>query len=376
MKICVVVNNSVWYDPRVRKQIESYIDAKFDVSVVGLNDSKKNDAEIDKITAKVTIVNIDLSLYKGKRSYLKIFKREWSVFKRIKDAIISQRPDIVHANDLNALIPAYYASKKIHSKIIYDSHEIWLENFSPSKAQKIFYAYFEKKIAPLVDKFVCVSHAMADYFEEKYNIDKPMVITNCVNTDCSINIEKAQTFEVLNHGQFYNGRGYDLILEAAKICNNSNITFVLRGYGSLEQSLREYVSTNKVRNVRFDPPVKVSELIKLAKQSHIGIAITEPTCLSFKLTVSNKLFEYAAAGLPVIMSDVPEHSFLNEKYHFGIILKDNSAVCLLEAVCKFFDDDDFYRICSSNSLKLSRELNWSNEFSKLISFENSLLSDK
>jgi len=371
MRVCVVVNNSVWYDPRVKKQIEEYHAAGIDVCVVGLRDKRYDSSEINRIPGKITIVDIDQKLYSGKRSYLKIIKREFLIVKRIKNAIIAFHPDVIHANDLNALIPSYYASKKLSCGLIYDSHEIWLDNFAPSFAERFIYGYYEKKIVKKVDKFICVSHATADYFADKYHIEKPTVITNCVRrVPASVRTaQKSEYFEVLNHGLFYEGRGYDLMVKAAKQLDESNIHYVLRGFGVMEKSLRQEVAKSGVNNVVFEPPVKVEELIPKAAHSHVGIAITEPICLSFKLTVSNKLFEYAAAGLPVIMSDVPEHRMLNEKYKFGIVLKENTAECLNEAVKELYNNKILYVEMSQNATAMSDEINWEKEFGRLIDFE-------
>lgn len=371
MKVCVVVNNSVWYDPRVKKQIEEYNRAGLDVCVVGLRDKRYDSSEISRLSGQVTIVDISSSYYTGHRSYFKIIKREYLIVKRITKAIVHFKPNVIHANDLNALIPSYYASKRLSCGLVYDSHEIWLENFAPSFAEKTIYGYFERKIVKKVDKFICVSHATADYFANKYGIEKPWVITNCVrkvqpSVRCA---QKSSFFEVLNHGLFYKGRGYDLMINAAKSLTEPSIHYVLRGFGSLEETLRAEVSNNNLTNVVFEPPVKVEDLIPLAAHSHVGIAITEPVCLSFKLTVSNKLFEYAAAGLPVIMSDVPEHRYLNDKYRFGIVLKDNSVECLNEAVEQLYKDNALYNELSQNAISFSEKINWENEFEKLISFE-------
>ena len=38
MRVCDVVSNSVWYDPRVRKQIVEYMNNNVDIVCVGLKD--------------------------------------------------------------------------------------------------------------------------------------------------------------------------------------------------------------------------------------------------------------------------------------------------------------------------------------------------
>lgn len=372
MRVCDIVNNSVWYDPRVKKQIEEYHRNGVDLYVVGLKDNRFDNKEVAKIPASVEIVDIDSKYYSERRTIFTIIKREYLIIKRLCAAIVRSNPDVIHANDLNALIPAYYAAKKLKCGLIYDSHEIWLENFTLGKMVKAFYSYYESKIVKKLDLFISVSNAAADYFEKKYNIPRPTVVTNCVRkvVDKSVFEEKNAGFEVLNHGQFYKGRGYDTMLKAAQLCSSPDITFVIRGRGSMEKELKEYLSSNNIVNARIDPPVRVEELIPMATKAHVGVVITEPICLSFRLTVSNKIFEYAAAGLPIIMSDVPEHRYLNEKYHIGIILKDNSPKCLYEAVKSLYEDKNFYCECSQNVLRMADELNWENEFSKVIDFEN------
>lgn len=377
MKVCDVVLNSIWYDPRVRKQINEYINNGIELSCVGLECARYDIEKINLIPCKVDIVHKS-SKYKGKqKSIIKKLLREHSTQIAVRNAIIAQKPDIIHANDLDALIPAYMASKKLKCKLIYDSHEINTENlfYRNKKLYKFFMMLKEKRICKKVDKMICVSHAAADYFEKKYKIKKPMVITNCcIKSEQCISNGKNAGFEILNHGLFYEGRGYDIIVESLPLLKKyPEIKIALRGMGKMEQQLKDRAKELGNENFIVYPPVHVSDLIKNASTSMAGVAITEVVCLNFELSVSNKLFEYAAAGLPVIMSDIPEHRYLNEKYNFGIILKQNTPEYFVEAVLKLYNDKVLYKTLSNNAILLSNEVNWENEFSKLIMFERKIV---
>ena len=380
MRVCDVVMDSVWYDPRVRKQIYEYKANHVDLCVVGIEDSRTDFNEIKKLNCPVEIVSKKAADHKLRlfNKLINKFTSFYTLNKTVSDAIVNKKPDIIHANDLDALLPSYIASKKIGAKLIYDTHEIFLENAGivSNKLLKLFWTIIEKWCVSKVDLVVFVSHSAAEYLTKKYKIKNYIVVTNCCSKkeDYKLSDIKNSGFEVLNHGQFYEGRGYDLMLEAAQLSDNEDVVYCLRGFGKMEESLRGYVSEHSLDNVRFYPPVKVNELITLASMSHIGLAITVPYCLNFKLSVSNKIFEYAAAGLPVIMSDIPEHIMLNAKYNIGIILKENTPECLHSAVMKLYTDSSFYQECSRNALLMSEELNWETEFSKLICFENSLFS--
>ena len=377
MKVCDVVLNSIWYDPRVRKQINEYLANGIELSCVGFKCNRYNEEKISQIPCPTTVVSID-SKYAGRqRNVLKKLAREYMMNKAVCDAIVKNNPDVIHANDLNALIPAYKASKILGCKLIFDSHEIWVENFF-NGGKKLYAQHLkakERKLCKKVDKMVCVSHAAADYFANEYKIPTPMVITNCsLKAEAFISEEKNEGFEVLNHGQFYAGRGYDIMVEASEYLKEyPEIKLALRGFGVLEKQLKNRAEELHADNVVFYPPVLVQELIPYASRSRVGVAITEAICLNFKLSVSNKLFEYASAGLPVIMSDIPEHRYLNDKYHFGIIIPDDKPETFANAVIKMYTDKEFYDECVKGALKMSEEVNWETEFGRLIEFEKSLL---
>lgn len=381
MKICDVVLNSIWYDPRVRKQILEYIDNGIEVSAVGLKCNRYDEREIKKIPCHVNIVCINEKYDGQQKGVLRKIKRERLRFSGVRDAIVSQAPDIIHANDLNALIPAYAAKKKLHCKLVYDSHEINVENYTTEGRSPIAWimSMIEKYIVRRVDQMVCVSNAASEYFSAEYKIKRPLVVTNCSlqKEIVSSNPPKHNGFEVIIHGQFYPGRGYEEMVEVAELVKQfPEIRIGVRGFGRLEVFMRKQVKEKNLDNFIFYPVVNVEQLIPEAACSHVGVAITKPICLNFKLSVSNKLFEYAAAGLPVIMSDIPEHRYLNSKYHFGLILSDDSSKSIADAVIRLYKDPELYRQLSANAKHMSQEVNWENEFRKLINIERKLLEGK
>lgn len=381
MRVCDVVLNSIWYDPRVRKQIVEYRANNVDVVAVGLKCPRYNAEKVKRIPCDAAIVEIDPRFDGQQRGVFRKLKREHLRIKAVKDAIVNYRPDMIHANDLNALIPAYLASRKLGCKLIYDSHEINVENYTSEGRSSLagLMKAVERYLVRRVDLMICVSHAAADYFASEYKIQKPMVVTNCSlkKETLTENIEKHAGFEVINHGQFYPGRGYEEMVEVAGLIGHCpDIKICVRGFGKLEDDMRAQVKEKKLENFIFYPPVNVEQLIPEAAHSHVGIAITKPICLNFKLSVSNKLFEYAAAGLPVIMSDIPEHRYLNEKFQFGLILPDNSPQSLANAVLQLYQDRGLYQKLAENAKRMSQEVNWENEFGRLIQAETKMLNAK
>ena len=373
MKVCDVVLNSIWYDPRVRKQINEYLAQGVELSCVGMKCDRYDTEKVSQIPCPVTIVETP-SKYQGRqRNPIRKLQREKAREQVVCDAIVAYKPDVIHANDLNALIPAYKASKILKCTLIYDSHEVYVENFY-NGGQKLYAMMLkmqEKHICKRLDKMICVSHAAAEYFAKEYKIPMPDVITNCsLKSEQAFSKEKNEGFEVLNHGQFYAGRGYDIMVEASQYLKDyPEIKLAMRGFGVMEQQLRDRVQELQADNVVFYPKVLVQELIPFASRSKVGVAVTEGICLNFELSVSNKLFEYASAGLPVIMSDIPEHRYLNEKYEFGVIIPENTPQAFADAVIRLYTDKEFYDKCVQGANRMTEEVNWETEFARLIDFE-------
>jgi glycosyltransferase involved in cell wall biosynthesis len=379
MKLCIIVSNSLRKDPRVIKQIKCALNDGIDVHFIGYRDVFYSKAFLDSVDCEYSIVDLgDTFVGPLKSIYKKIIRRFYYYLDPIK-FIIKIKPDVIHANDFDTLIQAYIASKIIKCKVLYDSHEVCAENIglTDKKIQKNLIIIIERFIVKRIGSMVSVSNAASMYFSKKYKIVKPVVITNVpyrVN-NIMLHSRNSDKFEVLYQGLMLKGRGYEEFVKSGKFVNN--IQLVIRGYGSLENDLRKIIIDESLENiVKFDGPVEVKDIVLKASESHMGVVLTQPVNLNFKLSVSNKLFEYIHAGLPVLLSDIPEHQYLNREFNFGIILKDFSPLGIAKCINELAVDKEKYAFLKSNAIKASEILCWENESIKLIKLYHQLsLSD-
>lgn len=378
MKVCDVVLNSVWLDPRVTKQVADYLQAGIEVVCVGMKCKRYDEEKVNAMPCKTILVERNAFCGGKQKRIIKKLLREKYRIDSVVQAIVNEKPDVIHANDLDALIPSFKAMKKLGCHLIYDSHEINCENRMYNKywLYNKYMKHTERRIVKRCDKMICVSNAAAEYFAELYKIEKPMVVTNCIRKQDALTDfpEKHQGFEVLNHGILHDSRGLELMVASCEALKKyDDIKMVARGYGGIEEQLKKQVEDEKIDNFLFYPPVDPKMLIPEAAKSYVGVAITLPVCLNFKLSVSNRLFEYAAAGLPVILSDIPEHRYLNDKYKFGITLKENTPEMFTEAVIKLYKDKEFYDACVQGAKRLTEEVNWESNFAQVIDAERMLI---
>ena len=374
MKLCIIVSNSLIKDPRVIKQIRCAMDTGIDVYFIGFKTKFYNKEFLDSVGCNFYIV--DTFIGKLNSTIKKILRKFHHYYIPIKH-IIKIKPDIIHANDFDTLIQAYIGSRIVGAQVIYDSHEVCAENIgiADKKIHKKILIIIERFIIRRIYAMVSVSNAAAAYFSELYKIKTPVVITN-VPYRSEINFAKvkdATIFEVLYQGLMIRGRGYEEFVKSGEFIDD-DIKLIIRGYGFIEDDLRTIILENSLENkVRFDGPVEIKDIVLKASHSHLGVVLTQPININFKLTVSNKIFEYIQAGLPVLMSDIPEHRYLNKKFDFGIILSDFSPKGIAKSINDLVSDKEEYYRLRNNAIIAAETLCWENESVKLIELYSNFL---
>jgi glycosyltransferase involved in cell wall biosynthesis len=94
----------------------------------------------------------------------------------------------------------------------------------------------------------------------------------------------------------------DIILEAAQLLAQSqNIRFVLLGDGKEKPRLVEKARQMSLNNVIFIPPLPKNQMSSALAAADACIAILKPIEL-YKTTYPNKVFDYMAAGRPVVLA--------------------------------------------------------------------------
>ncbi len=370
-KICMLVTNSVRKDPRVRKEALTAYNAGHDVTVIGIKDQNYDPAFIEEVPYKIILIESIKNTHKR-------FTPGWFITgvtkarkynRRFIEEILKIGPDLIHSNDYDTLSAGFQASNKCRAKLVYDSHEVATGSILAEKYKivKSYISHREGRIIRRAYAVISVSNAAADYLSKLYNIKRPNVITNCPPYfELSDKGAKNDNFEILYQGIMSYGRGYEEFIQSAKY-SDKEISFVIRGYGETKDELRKLAKDEGVADrVEFVDPVEISELITAASQSSVGVVLTRPICVNYNMTVSNKIFEYIQAELPVILSNVPEHVYLNEKYKIGLIIDDVEPKEIAKAVNSLYRNSELYAQLKENVRKAKRELSWETFEEKLL----------
>ena len=121
--------------------------------------------------------------------------------------------------------------------------------------------------------------------------------------------------------------------------------------------------------VHLLPPRPFDELVRTAAAATLGLVPIRPIRLNHTLGDTNKLHEYLMAGLPVVVSDLPEIRSVARQGEppVGEVFDPDDSASIAAAVRRILSDREQLARRRSEALRLARDVyNWEVEQSKLL----------
>lgn len=122
-----------------------------------------------------------------------------------------------------------------------------------------------------------------------------------------------------------------VVLQAAGLLANTNIQFVLIGDGEEKQALQMHARKMLLLNVMFLPSMPKTELARVLAAADACIAILKPV-KEYESAYPNKVFDYMAAGKPVLLAIDGVIRDVVQKAHCGIFVQPGNAYELVKSI--------------------------------------------
>ncbi len=166
---------------------------------------------------------------------------------------------------------------------------------------------------------------------------------------------------VLHAGPLRLSYGADELLEAIEIvaAQQAGVRFfVVGGLHDPRTALarpERLEALERSGRLRLLPPVPFAKVISLLKVADIGLNLVKPVDHGHRLAQPRKLFEYLAAGVPVVGADVPSIAEVIAKWQCGLAVDCASPSAIAAAILRLTLDPDERRRCAANALRAARE---------------------
>jgi len=150
-------------------------------------------------------------------------------------------------------------------------------------------------------------------------------------------------FVVLYAGAHGMSNDLEILIQAADaLRDKEEIQFVLVGDGKEKEKLVTQSYALKLQNVHFLPSFPKLEMPKILASSQVCVAVLKPV-EAFKTTFPNKVFDYMAAGRPVILVIDGVIRQVVEEAEAGIFVQPGSSNGVVQAILKLEQNREMAR---------------------------------
>ena len=118
--------------------------------------------------------------------------------------------------------------------------------------------------------------------------------------------------------------------------------------------------------VQFTDPVPPNQLLSVTASADIGLTFLEDCCLNHKYALPNKLFEYLAAGVPVIASDLPEIAQVIHQFDVGCVVPSGDVQALGTALDHAIKNTELRQKWASNTSRVQEFFNFETESKRFL----------
>ena len=374
-KVCIIQYNASRFLTRVDRAARTLAKAGYEVVLVAIKDEDTPEFEQREgyVVRRVTLSSRSLPRRFGLK-YVRFAEGIWRTFR----VAMAEDADIYDARDAYPLFVSWLAARLRRAKLVYDADELATGRNWAHASNRVFswaIRTYERFFCRRADAVITSDFGRADAMESLHHIPRPTVILNVpeVTDDLEPDLEFAKDargdrrYLLIYQGVVIMNRGLPEMIEAMRDLTDCRLAIV--GSGSLLPALKEHVSTAGLEGaVRFFEPVPFDELMRFTAASDVGVIPLIGSCESYRTAAPNKLFEYMAAGIPVVASDLPDMARVVRETRCGTLIADpTDPSSITHAVRALLDGDEPLRDVGQRGLAAVRDTyNWDRERPKLL----------
>jgi glycosyltransferase involved in cell wall biosynthesis len=358
--VAIVASNSIFRHPRIWK-IANSLKKKYQTSAFGWNREGISSQDIKRYIVSLSLCGIKAPF--GKPTlilYYPIFWT-WILFK-----LLAKKPSVVHAIDLDTLLPCFLYKLILRKKLVYDVHDRYAGYVPPvhTNLYKII-NQLEESLAKHANVLVTVSAKVQDTFRLR---PKDCVVIMNLSEDFKLNKSKLReaTLTLVYTGLICKDQGLDIV--AAALEGLEGVRLVLAGR-IVDKSLVDKMLT--LPNVKYVGLLERTDSLKLESDSDVMMVLYDLQYRKNQLSSPNKIFEAMMCGIPLITN--METDFVRE-IDCGITVE-YDVEQVRDAIIKLRDDTVLRTRLGNNGRKAFVEkYNWGNMEKKLYQIYDKLLN--
>ncbi len=340
MKTVIIRSNPVAPDPRVERAANALGRRGLDVEVLAWDRTGNHSRLDDRENYHIRRIRMRAPYGNPTLIFLLPF---WNLLELAY--LLRSKFDLIHACDLDTLIPAVVVSKIRRGRLIYECFDFYsdcLPRRVPGLLRRLF-AGLEIALAHEADLVILVDAVRARQFRDE--LTNTVVISNSPSDvaspiACDSVSEEGRaanrSIVVFYAGVLDRSRGFDQIIRATE--REVGVSVVIAGFGKDEQGLTTLFSS--ARNVEFLGKISHEDVVRRSMQSDVLIALYDPSIPNHRYACPNKLFEAMMCSKPIIVSDSTLMADIVRRENCGVVVPYGDVRRLRDSILQLREDRD------------------------------------
>lgn len=296
-----------------------------------------------------------------------------------------------HAHDLTTALIGLIAAARTRAACLCDFHEWYSENVTYHRRSQTYRPHppLKRRLFQLVEHLalhtatgvITVCDSIAADLEKRFQPSQSVHVIR--NIPFLHPVEPgappyealrdtlglaADTRIVLYQGGLGPSRNLEPVIRA--MVDVPGAVLVIRGpehdvYGPAYHALARRVGVSE--RVFCVGPVPSARVVDAARAGDIGLwTLLANVGLNFHYALGNKIFEYLAAGLPLLVADLPEARRLVQRYQVGLCFDPDSPASIATAINRMVYDNGFRETCHTHIPLALQAMQADQEWVKLV----------
>lgn len=268
----------------------------------------------------LTWLNLELrALLGGRRVWRSFDPVLWDLELAYGPVIDELQPDLIHANDFRMSGVALRAAARARAagrtlQVVYDVHEYVPGVLARSRRWQLANQAHEREFIGQADAVLTVSERLAHMLQDRYRLPRlPRVVLNApqfdpaapaprggIRADCGLGPDVPL---LVYSGGSAEQRGLMTMIEALPELPGVHVAIVAARNAFAESLLARAAQLDAADRVHLLPYVPQDQVVPYLASASIGV-IPIHHLPNHEIALITKYFEYAHAGLPIVVSDV------------------------------------------------------------------------
>ena len=265
--------------------------------------------------------------------------------------------------------------RKHHSlPLIFEAHDIFHLTTERKKKERKIHA-LEFRIYPRLDGFVTISRGLAEKLREIFNLQVPMaVIPDGVNLDffgqgsTGKGIKNTQNNKIIYVGQFYSWKGVGTLIQSVKYLKGGEVHLLGGGEEQVQKMSQWAHQLGIAGRVFFHGQVSPLQVREYLAESAVAVLPLTQDVISAHFTSPLKLFEYMAARVPIVASDLPSTREILTHGVNALLVQPDNPQALAEGIHQILLDREMADRLSRKAYEDVLAYSWDKRAERLILF--------